>query len=172
MRQHAQAKRRLHILAGPAEALPFDVPRFDLVYSVAVIHHVERKPAYFTEAFRVLKPGGRLCTVTESGDMIKGRNPQSVYFSGSAVAELWRYPAIHDLKQYMEAAGFVDIIERETSEPHVVTDATPYREKAFSSLLLMDEDEFQEGLTRLEADLQSGPIQGYIKRLCLWGRVP
>ena len=104
--------------------------------------------------------------------MIVERNPQSVYFYGSAVAERQRYPAIDDLKQDMEAAGFVDIVERETSQPHVVTDVTPYREKAFSSLLLMDEEDFQEGLRRLNVDLKSGPIQGHIKRLCLWGRVP
>ncbi len=172
MRQHAEANPLLRLLAGSAESLPIDTQRFNLVYSVDVIHHVQHKPNYFAEAFRVLKSGGQLCTVTESEDMIEGRNPQSVYFYGSAIAERQRYPKIEELKQLMVAAGFVDIVERETHQLDVVTDATPYREKAFSSLLFMNEDDFRAGLARLEADLKTGPIHGHIKRLCLWGRIP
>jgi SAM-dependent methyltransferase len=46
---------------GQADALPFDDDRFDLVYSVAVFHHLltpDRVAAALREMVRVAKPGG------------------------------------------------------------------------------------------------------------------
>lgn len=45
---------------GDAEALPFPDETFDVVYSNGVLHHVPSVPKAFSEAARVLKPGGEL----------------------------------------------------------------------------------------------------------------
>ena len=51
---------RLDWVAGDAEALPFDSAHFD-VYTIAFgIRNVTRPAAALAEAFRVLRPGGRL----------------------------------------------------------------------------------------------------------------
>ena len=65
MLQHArrQPGSVLWIL-GHAEQLGFADQAFDLIFSVDVIHHVPNKAAFFQQAARALRPGGRLYATT------------------------------------------------------------------------------------------------------------
>ena len=58
--------------------------------------------------------------------------------------------------------GFIDIKDYEVQELFAVTDVTLYREKTFSCLHLISEEERLSGLLRLETDLKAGPVQGVI----------
>jgi len=49
-----------HIQQAPAEILPFADETFDVILSHEVLEHVENDRAAVVEAYRVLKPGGRL----------------------------------------------------------------------------------------------------------------
>lgn len=143
---------------------------FDLVFSVDVIHHVSDCAAYFQGAYRVLKLGGRLCTVTDSAAIIQRRQPLSVYFPETITPELKRYPTTADLTAWMQRAGFVDVREQEVEFPYEITDLQTYREKAFSALHLISEAAFQSGIERMEADLRdAGKIQGVSRYVLLWG---
>ncbi len=155
--------------AGSAEQLDLEPGSFDLVFSVDVIHHVSDRAAYFGEAFRVLTPGGLVCTVTDSEWIISHREPLAVYFPETVEADLHRYPRLTELRAFMEGAGFGGIEESLVEFPHEVTDASPYAEKAFSALHLISQEAFERGLKRMERDLQAGPILGVSRYVLLWG---
>ena len=158
---------------GSAERLDFPDASFDLVYSVDVIHHVSDRSRYTHEAYRVLAPGGMLCTATDSEWIIRHRIPLATYFPETVEAELARYPPIPILRALYEQAGFVDIDERMVEFRYPLTDIQAYRDKAFSALHLISEEAFQRGLARMERELQGDdcrtPIPCVSRYTLLWG---
>jgi SAM-dependent methyltransferase len=156
--------------AGRAEQLDFSAESFDLVFSVDVIHHVNDRPAFFREAYRVLKKGGQVCTVTDSEDIIRRRRPLSNYFPETVEVELQRYPRILDLRTMMISAGFSDLREVVAEREYLLRDIQKYRDKAFSSLHLITPDAFERGIQRLESDVKTQPIPAISLYLLLWGR--
>lgn len=160
---------RVQFGPGSAEQLPFADGQFDLVFSVDVIHHVGDQAAYYREAYRALKPGGQVCTVTDSEWIIRRRQPLANYFPETVAVELARYPSMERLNSLMEAAGFKERREETVELVSTLTDIRAYREKAFSSLHLIGEEAFQRGIARMEADLQRGPIDYVSRYVLLWG---
>ena len=154
---------------GGAETLDFADGFFDLLFSVDVIHHVVDRGQYFQGAFRVLRAGGRICTVTDSAEIIRQRQPLSTYFPESVAIELKRYPRIAELRRLMETAGFTNLEERLVVFPYTLTDLQIFRDKAFSCLHLIPEEAYQRGLRRMEADLGNEPIQAVSRYVALWG---
>jgi len=169
MLRYAVDSEDIHFFKGVAEELPFEASFFELAFSVNVIHHIKNTKDYFQEALRVLKPHGLICTATDSERIIRNRRPLAQYWPGTVEVDLGRYPKIELLRQQMAEAGFVDIEEHETYRTFEVADAAPYREKAFSCLHLISEEEFLSGLHRLEKDLKTGPVHGIGEFVFLWG---
>jgi SAM-dependent methyltransferase len=159
-------------LLGRAEELGFADGTFDLVFSVDVIHHVSDKAAFYREAARVLHPGGWLCTVTDSAEMIRRREILSGYFPESVEIELARYPRVDQLKEWMHAAGLEAFCVTAVDEPYEVTSAQPFRDRAYSSLHLIPEEAWRVGVEHLERDLAHGPIRGVARYACVWGCKP
>lgn len=156
---------------GSTEEIPFAAEAFDFVYSVDVIHHVDDLPAAFREAKRVLKPGGLICTVTDSIDVIRRRRPLSNYFPETIAVEEARYPAIAYLADRMEQTGFVNIETQEVAFGYWLHDIQPYQDKAFSCLHLIPDEAFGHGIERLQTDLALGPISALSLYTLLWGRL-
>lgn len=161
----------LDLHEGRAEALPFADGAFDLVYSVDVVHHVQDRPAFFAEAARVLAPGGRLCTATDSAEDIRRRVPLSSHWPETVAVELARYPSVGTLTIEMMAAGFGAIFEDHAEIAYPISDASAWRDRAFSSLHLIGDEAFARGLAKLEADVAAGPIEGVSLYTLLWGQV-
>jgi ubiquinone/menaquinone biosynthesis C-methylase UbiE len=157
---------------GQAEKLTFPDDTFDLVFSVDVIHHVGDRAAFYREAGRVLKSGGKVCTVTDSEDIIRRREPLANYFPETVGPEIARYPHISDLRRMMEQAGMVEITEERVEHQYATADIQAYRDKAFSSLYLISQGAFEHGIRQMEADLVNGPIQAVSRYLLLWGVKP
>jgi ubiquinone/menaquinone biosynthesis C-methylase UbiE len=154
---------------GRAERLEFDSGSFDLVFSVDVIHHVDDHPAHFGEVYRVLKPRGLVCTVTDSEWMIRHREPLAVYFAETVDVDLRRYPRVAALCASMQEAGFHEVEEHTVELPYEVEDSQAYRDRAFSALHLISRNGFEDGLRRMERDLEAGPIVGVSRYVLLWG---
>lgn len=165
----AGRSEKIDFQAGQAEKLDFPPAFFDFVFSVDVIHHVVKQFEHFQAVYRVLKVGGKVCTVTDSDWIIRHRQPLSNYFPETIGVELERYPSISKLRDMMDRVGFTKITEHTVEFSYQLTDIQPYYDKAFSSLHLIREDAFQRGLNLMEQDLRVGPIQGVSRYLLLWG---
>lgn len=151
------------------EDLGFDPDSFDLVFSVDVIHHIADHLAHYRSAHSVLSPGGRICTVTDSEWIIRNRRPLASHFPETVDVELARYPPIPHLKKLMDEAGFTGITDEMVEHLYEVRDIAPHRDRAFSSLHLISEQALEDGLKRLEQDLQGGPLRCVSRYLLVWG---
>jgi ubiquinone/menaquinone biosynthesis C-methylase UbiE len=169
MLRRAPAREKLIRVQGRATHLPFADGAIGMIFSVNVIHHLPAVDDYFREAARVLKPGGILCTATDSKEIIERRAPLSRYWPSTVPRELGRYHDLRLLRAQMTAAGFCNIDEREGRSEFSIADAGAYREKAFSCLRLIPEDAFRRGLSAMEADLRLGPVKGVSELVFLWG---
>lgn len=172
-RMLAQAKSRssaVQFTRARAEDLPFAAGSFDLTFSVDVIHHVTDRMQAFRQAARVLRSSGRICIVTDSEEILRTRQPQSVYFPESIDVELSRYPAIALLKKDLIKVGFCDLAEKIVEHSTVLPSIEPFRAQVFSSLRLISQEAFARGMARLESDFQKGPIPWVSRYLMLWGR--
>jgi ubiquinone/menaquinone biosynthesis C-methylase UbiE len=159
-------------LQGRAEELPLAPQSADLVFSVDVIHHVADPAAFFRQAARVLRPGGRVCSVTDSEEIIRQREILSGYFPETVAVELERYPKLAELRAWLAAADLVDFRVVTVEQPYVLESARPFRDRVFSSLHLISEEAWQAGLARLETDLARGPVHGVSRYACVWGEKP
>lgn len=169
MRRHAPVHCRLSVCLGSADCIPFEDGFFDLLFSVNVVHHLPSPGRYFEESIRVLRPGGRICTFTDSTEMIRRREPLSRYWPMSAEADIARYPTVAALLDAMNQAGYVNVTAREIKKTSLTTDATPFKERAFSCLQLIDDLQFEKGLRLLEEDLRKGPVAMTSEYVCIWG---
>jgi len=154
---------------GTAEALPLREAAVDTVYTVDVVHHLTDPRRYLGEARRVLRPGGLLCTATDSTEIIATRRPLAVYWPETVPSELQRYHPIPRLIEWMESAGFADVREEDVAFAYPLRDAEPYRRRAYSTLQRISDEAWQAGLARLEADLRRGPVECVARYTLLWG---
>ena len=157
-------------MQGGAERLCFANAVIDIVFSVDVIHHVSDRATFYHEAVRTLCAGGWICTVTDSEDIILRREILSGYFPQTVEKEMTRYPRIAQLEAWMTASGLGSFEVVVVEAPYEITDAQPYRDKAYSALHLISEDAWRAGVAHLERDLAQGPVRGVSRYVCLWGR--
>ncbi len=91
---------------GEIEDIPFADATFDVIISNCVINLSTDKPQVFREAFRVLKPGGRLrvSDMVLTADLPAGERADLEAWAGCVAGAL----PVEEYLGHIEAAGFVD----------------------------------------------------------------
>jgi hypothetical protein len=69
-------------------------------------------------------------------------------------------------------AGFSELRLDQVEYEYDLVDIQAYRDRAFSSLLIIEEDAFRRGITRLESDLARGPVSCISLYTIIWGTLP
>lgn len=167
--QAAPRSETVQFTRGRAEQLDFPAESFDMTFAVDVVHHLSNRKLAFREAWRVLRPGGRVCLVTESEEMLRSRQPQAVYFPETVAAELARYPSMDSLWTELLGAGFDHLTENSVEFTTTLTDLEVYRTQAYSSLRAIPKEAYDRGMARLEHDFLAGPIPWVSRYHMLWG---
>jgi ubiquinone/menaquinone biosynthesis C-methylase UbiE len=141
-----------------AGRLPFRDGWFDAVHAHLVLHLVDDHPATIAELGRVLAPEGRIAVGTFTPEHFREffLNP---YFPSIPALDLARFPNPDGLCDDLTRAGFSDAGAQRIDQ-HVTADAADVlarvRGRYISTLRLLEPDEYDAGLTRLEADVAGG----------------
>jgi len=120
--------QRIDLRLGSATALPVEEGSIDKVLALECAFHFDTREKFFEEAFRVLKPGGRLATADCMPFV--GEHPSGLV--NKLVWRRWGVPPanIYDREVYadkLRARGFVDV-EVESIRNHVFPGMHRYSE--------------------------------------------
>jgi ubiquinone/menaquinone biosynthesis C-methylase UbiE len=164
MRAVAQAEHaheRVEYRSGRAEELPLGDASAGAALFSNVIHHIDDRPAAAAELGRVVQPGGRLMIRGSLRDAMRG-NPHWSFFPGALEIAEARAPSVDEVIAMFGAAGFevvaADTIVQPTA-PDLRTFAERISYRAISTLELLDDEVFEQGLAdlRAAADAETDP---------------
>ena len=148
------ARRRVStVKVAPAERLPFKDGWFDRALMWLVAHLVDR-PQAFAEAARVLAEDGRLAIGTFHPEHFE-RYWLKPFFPSLEAIDKSRFPTPDDLQSELSAAFERVELHRLTQSASVSRETAieRVRRRFISPLQLLDEQELDEGLRRMEAEL-------------------
>mgnify|MGYP006268249877 FL=1 len=107
----------LSYVRGDIESVPLESEQFDLAILSQALHHAQKPEVALNEAFRLIRPGGRLLVIDlKSHQFEKARE---------LYADVWLGFSINFLHRLISDAGFerveVQTVAKETVEPHFET---------------------------------------------------
>jgi ubiquinone/menaquinone biosynthesis C-methylase UbiE len=156
MREIARAEYahdRIEYRSGRAEELPLDDASADAALISNVIHHIDDRPAAAAELQRVLRPGSALMIRGSLRDAMRG-NPHWSFFPGALELAEARAPTVAEVVELFAQAGF-DVVATDTivqpTAPDLRTFAERISYRAISTLELLDDEVFEQGLADLRA---------------------
>jgi len=150
----ARARERgVHVKVARAEALPFKDGWFERAVLWLVAHLVDR-PAVFAELSRVLSPDGRIAIATFDPTHFE-RYYLNRLFPSLERIDRSRFPEPETLADELREAGLEPRVVRLSQRAEIGrTEALErIRGRFISTLRLLDEEEFDQGLARAEQEL-------------------
>jgi ubiquinone/menaquinone biosynthesis C-methylase UbiE len=144
---------------GRAEQLPLADRTFERLFCINAFHHFEDKLGFLSEARRVLAPGGRI--------MIVGLDPHTgldrwyiyEYFEPVFAIDKLRYPASHQIRDWMQGFGYAGVRTSEVQHVPVRFSARSAVEQGrldkgvTSQLAMLSDEEYQRGIERIRRAL-------------------
>ena len=169
MLQYARPKSpQVSWVQGTADLLPYDDQSFNFITNNFAFHHFPDKKQSLRELKRVLKTNGLLKIWNISPHHMK---------------EMWVYHFFpntwwEDMKRFwdpalffyeLESLGFIvsSTIEIKRSRMHLSKILNEAENRDISELTLISEDEYQQGLERIKAELKHNPDASFIHDLAL-----
>jgi len=106
-------KRGVDVIRGVAEKLPFKDQEFDLALMVTTVCFLDDMDAAFSEAYRILKPGGFFIIgfvdrESPLGKLYRSKKNQSAFYKEAT------FYSVDDIVSHMNKAGFSDFTFRQT----------------------------------------------------------
>jgi ubiquinone/menaquinone biosynthesis C-methylase UbiE len=154
-----QARRKAADIAwvhGDSSELPFTSASFDFVSCQYAFHHFRDQATMLREAFRVLRPGGRLVIYNLSPQDM----PESIYyayFPQAQVRDLADFWPTRRITTQMKSIGFAAVTARRTHLrfEHDLADffETASHRQNNSQLLTLSDADYDAGLQRLRQQL-------------------
>jgi ubiquinone/menaquinone biosynthesis C-methylase UbiE len=171
LRQAWRKSRDIAWVQADAAALPFPAASFDFISCQFALHHFQDKAGTLREAYRLLRPGGRfalrnLCP-QESSDWLYYE-----YFPEAQRADLRDFWPPAAVVASMEAIGFATV-SMDYEHLHFEQDLAQWieivrRRDTCSQLLAISDTAYEDGLRRLERELEQGTTpQRRADHLCL-----
>jgi len=150
--------KMIPFVQAPADGLPFPEKIFHFVFMTEVIHHLPTPLSAIEDIFRVLKPGGSLCIVTQSHKQIDDRMT-SRFFPASASVDKERYPDIDMIEEFLNNAGFNGVNPKtyqfrptKLGEDYLQTVET----RGYSMLHKITQEDYERGLRDLKMAFSRG----------------
>ncbi len=143
---------------------PWQAACFDGALLAYVIHYVRDRPRFVDELRRCLRPEAAAVVLTTSPCQIE-RRALNRYFPGLRGVDIARYPDPVVVAAEFAARGFAStsIAEVVVREERVDVEYLELvRERRWSSLALLDDGEFREGLHQLERDAALARARGHV----------
>jgi ubiquinone/menaquinone biosynthesis C-methylase UbiE len=156
MREKALAKG-LDARRGDHSSIPFPDGSIDFIYLTDVIHHVPDLGVMFSEFYRVLKPGGLICVLTESHRQLETRF-WTRYFPTTVDVEKNRYPDIPAIISAAVTAGLDEhkVVATDANSEFTISEdfVRLVENKGYSMFRLIEESDYATGLAALKRDFE------------------
>ncbi len=156
-------------VADALSSFPYCNDYFDFAYSVNVIHYISDLNHYFEEAYRILKHGGLILTVTASTEEMKKYLLK--YFSEFGKDETKTTEKLDNIKHAMNESGFKDIHVSSTNHLYkmTVTDVDAIENKATGWSRLLSQECFEKGIKHMKEALKNSICESSEYFLYFWG---
>lgn len=155
MRRRAAAKQHpagVSYVGGDAERVPLRTDSCAYAWLSTVVHHISDLPACAKELRRVLRSDGRILIRNSFGDRLDHIHWLGFFPAAKRLAAK-RWPTVEQTAQAFASAGFKTEALESVSEL-IARDLRSYceriRVRANSTLTLISDEDFEEGLARLE----------------------